>query len=117
MMRDPCLLPHHLHLPTAYIYLQFAPRHILFYEHRHSKLAFSVPAPLCYPQHKCATVCTCASLFTHKKLITKNSRTAGVKWTPGAAAMPERGIFPVTKKNGSQQSVTHIMFPYIHLVR
>lgn len=46
----------------------------------------------------------------------KNSRTAGVKWTPGAAAMPERGIFPVTKKNGSQQSVTHIMFPYIHLV-
>lgn len=66
MMRDPCLLPHHLHLPTAYIYLQFAPRHILFYEHRHSKLAFSVPAPLCYPQHKCATVHLCISVHSQK---------------------------------------------------
>lgn len=117
MMQDPCLFPHHLHLPTAYIYLQLTPRHTLFYQHRHTKLVFTVPAPLCYPQknpaEQYALVHHCSLTKNH---IIKNSRTARVKLSPGAAAMPQPGIFPFTKKNDSQQSVTHIMLPYLHLV-
>ena len=84
--RDPYVVPYHSHLPTACRSAIYTQTPIVLSA---QALIFNVPAPLCrLYKHKC----TWASPYTHKN-HTKSSRTAGVKWTPrAAAAMPEPGF-------------------------